>query len=1181
MNTLSNNKYSILNTRNPILHSPFLSTQYSVLSTQFSVLSSQFSVLSSQLSVLSTQFSVLRNVFCVFLFLLFANANASHYMGGEITWTCDNTNGKFHFIMKLYRECGANAVYYNQMEILEIINYPSLGKVTKIKMNRKYVTDNSPVCNPNPQLPHITCAGASQPNMGAVSEYIFTSDTLGNTSGVALNGVPPAQGWIFAYKSPGVNKRNQSDNIVGATNLTWALRAVMYSYKGKNANPCYDNSPAFAEKPNTVICTGYPFTYNPNAYDNELDSLKYDWAHPLDSSMNVINSYVNTFDYQNPLPGPVLNASNAGAIIDPNTGEISFTSFTQGSYLTVSRVRAYKNKILVAEIFREMQIVLVTCPANNPPNITPPFKANTSFIDTVYAGQTVDFPITTTDDIGQLLTLNATGPDFGQNYMSTTTGCMTPPCATLIPPPTLSGSSPINTSFHWQTTCDHLTHPFSLSSTNHLIYNKPTLSNVHNFVISVQDDFCAVPGKNVKTISIVVMNKPILPAPSLKCASVNINGDVHLTWVPPVDTANSFYRYYIYYSYNPKGPFVLKDSIMNSVITSYIHTGANAQNQVVYYYMQSLSACNNSYYSSPGDTISTMLLNVTNPNNGTAGLTWNALHNPHITSNDSVYKIYREYPSGIWKLIGTTKNIDQNIFNYIDTINVCHSQINFQIQMTDNSGCVSKSNIAGDLFEDTNPPQATVIDSVSVDNNQKLTVMGWQKNPSSDAIGYIIYQTTANGTSPIDTIKDINTTFFVFPKSNPYGGVETYSINAYDSCKNIKTFATYCNTLFLGADLDICNSEITLSWNPYKNMKKFEGYRVYYNENNGNYSLLTTITVAPGSQVPTKYLHTGLKPGVNYCYYVKAFDSTGLITSTSNIHCIFSIISQKPKYAYLRYATVIGDKSGLEDIKLRFIADSLSYVSQYIILRADSVNGIYKPVATIPAPGIFDVTYIDKTVFPNKQSYSYKVEVFDSCGNVADTSNVAKTIFLQGTAKSNLSNVLKWNPYVLWDGPVTGYNLIRDIGGVNNYVLLNNLPPVSPYSFTDDISLMTLGEGFFSYYIEAAEGNGATYPFPDVSRSNRCDVLQQPKYFIPNAFNPIGETPEYVPIGIFNNHEGYYFGIFSRWGIKVFETNSPNIGWDGTVNGVPAPLGTYIYILKYKDSGGTPYDRKGSVTLLR
>ncbi|WP_431217288.1 gliding motility-associated C-terminal domain-containing protein [Puia sp. P3] len=41
--------------------------------------------------------------------------------------------------------------------------------------------------------------------------------------------------------------------------------------------------------------------------------------------------------------------------------------------------------------------------------------------------------------------------------------------------------------------------------------------------------------------------------------------------------------------------------------------------------------------------------------------------------------------------------------------------------------------------------------------------------------------------------------------------------------------------------------------------------------------------------------------------------------------------------------------------------------------------------------------------------------------------------------------------------------------------------------------------------------------------------------------------------------------VFNRWGQLVFErrdfpANNPTLGWDGNINGRPAPVDAYIYI---------------------
>ncbi|MBL0340502.1 MAG: hypothetical protein IPP71_06015 [Bacteroidetes bacterium] len=197
-------------------------------------------------------------------------------------------------------------------------------------------------------------------------------------------------------------------NIPGAGGIGFSNRAVMYPYNGVSTLPCFDNSPFFAEKPSTIICTGYPFKYNPNAVDVELDSLVYSWGQPLDDGGNVI-AFAPGYNVNSQLPSATQNPANVGATINSQTGEISYTSFTGGYFVTVVKVTAYKCNVKVAEIFREINVVMNNnCPAilggvqNLPPTVNAPFYdpvtgLQTSYLDTVYAGDTVRFVLTTQD----------------------------------------------------------------------------------------------------------------------------------------------------------------------------------------------------------------------------------------------------------------------------------------------------------------------------------------------------------------------------------------------------------------------------------------------------------------------------------------------------------------------------------------------------------------------------------------------------------------------------------------------------------------------------------------------------------------------------------------------------------------------------------------------------------------
>ena len=501
-------------------------------------------------------------LFVLFLTLTTSSVFASHYMGGEITWQCLG-NGNYRFIMKLYREC--DGITYPNTVPMDIDNYAGLSSITMTLLpgaNPQDAadglldgrTDISPNCY-NPAL-EIQCATVTASNLGAVEEWYYTSDAA-YFNGVQLIGVPPAQGWIFSYTSC---CRNPCTNLgPNPSSMSWFLRAIMYPYNATNTFPCFDNSPQFAETPSTVICTGYPFTYNHNAIDKELDSLAFTWAPALDGAINTPCTYVAPYTFNSPLPGPAQNPSNVAATMNPYNGEISYTSYTNGAFVTVTQVAAYRCGIKIAEIFREMQIVLLACPGtNSPPAAAGPFYNPVTglmeFIDTVYAGDIVDFDITSIDygtlpnGNPQTVTLEASGQDFGAGFTNPNAGCVRPPCATLNPPPVITAMLAVATHFHWQTTCDHLTHPATITGIPGVC---GTLFNVHNFVIKMYDNACPAPGIQIATISIVVLPLPVLQPPKLTCIELQTNGDITLNWVPPPDPKVTFNSYHVYFSNSP------------------------------------------------------------------------------------------------------------------------------------------------------------------------------------------------------------------------------------------------------------------------------------------------------------------------------------------------------------------------------------------------------------------------------------------------------------------------------------------------------------------------------------------------------------------------------------------------------------------------------------------------------
>ena len=1081
---------------------------------------------------------------------------ASHYMGGEITWEC-LSNGQYIFTMKVYREC--NGIQFNAIETLTVLNNPS---VTSIDMTRISQIDISPQCNTIG--PQITCATVTAPNQGAVEEQIYQS------APITLAGVPPAQGWIFCW---GSCCRNPSTSILNASSLDWLLRAIMYRYTPpgsstpSNTNPCFDNSPTFAERPSTVICTGYPFTYNHNASDKELDSLAYEWAPPLEDLNIPVTGWAAGYTYNSPLPGVAQNPNNVPGTVNPYTGEISFTSFTQGAFQTVVKATAYKCGQKVAEIFREMQIVLLACGTNNPPVVTAPFQnpitlLYTSYIDTVYAGALVTFPMSGTDfeylpnGQPQTMAISASGTQFGTNFSSTTTGCLNPPCAILSPPPPITGQFGVQTNFSWQTTCAHLVGQVGCGNT----------SNVYNFLIKVQDDFCPAPAINISTVTIVVLAPPVLAAPKVRCISVNTNGDVTLNWIPTIDHFNSFNSYLIYSSNSASGPFNIIDTITNITSSSYTHVGANANTNSIYYYIKTVSGCGGTpfNFSLPSDTLRSILLSVSNSGTGNAVLDWNEIHSPLLPTSSGWYFIYREYPSGNWSLIDSTQSLQ-----YLESITLCDATINYRVEIADSSGCISVSSIDGDLFQDLTAPDSPILDSVSINLTSGKAIIGWSSSPSPDAFGYVVYLYSGSIWTAIDTIWGINNTFYNNLSSHASNASESYTIAAFDSCMNISPMVNQQNTIFLTSHIDICGGNITLNWTPYINMTPaISGYSIYVSENNGPFNILSTT----GSNITT-YIHDSLTKSTNYCYYIKAFNNDNK-TSTSNTVCVVASSPMQPRYVYLKSATVVNNSF----VNVSFFVDTAAYVSLYKILRADNASGPFVQIATVPPSLSPNISYSDMTALVNSNSYYYKVIVVDSCNIEALTSNIGRTILLVAEGMGDMTNKLTWNNYEAWSGNVESYSIYRKVDG--NFEPLVNIP-FGTNTYSDNVANFTTSEGKFTYFVLANEALGNIYNFIETSKSNESQVKQIPKLFVPSAFVPRGYNTVFKPFGIFIDATDYNFTIFNRWGQIIFETQDPNTGWDGTYKGNDAPYGVYTYLIVFRSPENVLVQKRGSVTLLR
>ena len=96
-----------------------------------------------------------------------------------------------------------------------------------------------------------------------------------------------------------------------------------------------------------------------------------------------------------------------------------------------------------------------------------------------------------------------------------------------------------------------------------------------------------------------------------------------------------------------------------------------------------------------------------------------------------------------------------------------------------------------------------------------------------------------------------------------------------------------------------------------------------------------------------------------------------------------------------------------------------------------------------------------------------------------------------------------------------------------------------------------------------------------------CFKIANSELYIPNTFTPNGDGKNDEFRVVFTSIEKYDCRIYNQWGKKVFDSNDPAKGWDGTNGSNKEPTGVYFYVIKAKGTDGVEYNKKGTINLLR
>lgn len=601
------------------------------------------------------------------------------------------------------------------------------------------------------------------------------------------------------------------------------------------------------------------------------------------------------------------------------------------------------------------------------------------------------------------------------------------------------------------------------------------------------------------------------------------------------------------------GPFTNVQTIYDLYTSPlvYIDSGLDTKGTTHSYYITVTDSCGNE--STPSDTHTTVNLTALAVN-GAVKIDWTAYHGFNVTS----YLIERaDAPGTNWIPLVRMGSSDSEFF---DSSVLCNAYYYYRIKAESPvSNLYSYSDTTSVLTFDISAPDSVEIISVSVngssDREGSVTIR-WNKSASADAAGYLLERRLKDDMSWTPIAATGNIYRFSDQGLNTQDTVYFYRVRVLDSCGNISNYsATEHGTINIHTTPS--EQSMVVQWNAYSGWQT-HGYRVYRNG----------IYYADFDSLTTQFLDTPLTCTQWMTYQVMALNRVDTnIYSYSDSTANRAMDHTPPADTYLKTASVdpTTGKVRLEWNK----ADGFDVAYYEIYRKYNGTNG-WRKIQSLTQADTFAYDAVDHF----DGSLCYRVVASDSCSNFSNASNEGCLIYLQGAA-GNYQNHLNWNPYTNWKANVKRYELWRaddslpsELIAILNKDSLNWLDTILTYNTKN-----------FCYRVVAYEDTGS---YNAASWSNMVCLVQQPIYFIPNAFTPnddnLNET--FGPEGIYIDK--YEMTIYDRWGEKVFTSSPDRLRWNGRFNnGAVVPGGLYMYQIRFYSYDGKIYNAPGTFMILR
>ena len=119
-------------------------------------------------------------------------------------------------------------------------------------------------------------------------------------------------------------------------------------------------------------------------------------------------------------------------------------------------------------------------------------------------------------------------------------------------------------------------------------------------------------------------------------------------------------------------------------------------------------------------------------------------------------------------------------------------------------------------------------------------------------------------------------------------------------------------------------------------------------------------------------------------------------------------------------------------------------------------------------------------------------------------------------------------------------------------------------------------------YVTLVDSNDCIIKDTAIIRVSACNPAEK-CVVIPSAFTPNldGKNEMIGPIANGCKVENIHFKIFNRWGEILFESKNFDAKWNGMYNGIPQPVGVYIFTCTYITDDGISRNQNGIFTMIR